>query len=172
MRKIMNIQGRMIINQDMSAFHDDPSLPMKYLKFLLKLTTAIEMETGFKWRVTSFIRSSPNHSTAQALDIAPDIAPDSLRYYAVTNKSDPVLYKRLPLMRALQRVCALYDPAPYDAGIFVEPDHLHLQLFAPVSKPHVKLIKWKQPKPVYPDTEQRMMLPMTSTGYCSHDHKT
>jgi len=130
--------------------------------------TAIETETGYRWRVTSFIRESPNHKMACALDIAPDIARDSMKHYAVFKQSDPVLYKRIPLIKDLQRVCHYENPySDTRFGIFIEPDHLHLQVFDvyPGQTSDIRLFKWKQPKEIYPDTLDRMELPMTCTGY-------
>jgi len=158
------VHGREVISQKRSAYSGPNAY--RYLDALLRLVTAIEIETRHKWKITSFIRDSPNHQHANALDIAPDIAPDSAQYYAVTHGSDPVLYKRTPLIRQLQRVCRDYRHPNFVMGIFIEPDHLHLQLFPLDGKrSYIRVYKWKGPKPCYPDTYKRMKLPMTSTGY-------
>lgn len=164
MKTFFKLGGRNIINQKPSALTDQAG-PEKYLPILLRLVTAIEEATGYKWRVTSYVRDSPSHKTACALDIAPDISPKSKKYYAVFNNSDPVLYKRLPLIRALQVVAERYDPTPYSAGIFIEPDHLHVQLFTSEGAHVIRVIQWKQAKDIYPDTATRMKLPVTEEGY-------
>jgi hypothetical protein len=137
------------------------------LDHLLDAAALVERYTGYKWRITSFLRSSPSHQYGVALDIAPDIHPKDLHRYAVTRMSDPVLYKREPLIRALQNLALNSYPTAYSVGIFIEPDHLHIQLFSPNNVPEYRIFKWKVPKPIYHDTYERMSLPMTSTGYHS-----
>lgn len=149
-----------IVNQQPNALLDH-SVPRIALPLLLKATKCIEDATGHRWKVTSYIRESPSHKTGWALDIAPDISKKSERYYAVTRLSDPVLYKRVPLIRFLQQVVRNTSFRPYVLGVFIEPDHLHMQLFrSTYSLPENMLFKWKQPKPVYSDTAQRMLLPL------------
>lgn len=144
-----------------------PSVPrscvMKRLKQLVTVWRLVEEATGHRWRLTSFIRHSPNHQFASAIDIAPSIAEDSEQYYAVSKSSDPVLYKRIPMIRALQTVCKEWNHS-YAVGIYIENHHLHLQLFDHPG-PLCQLYKWKGPAKGYPDTFLRMKLPMTSTGY-------
>lgn len=136
---------------------------LHYLPRLVKLWQAVEEATGYKWRCTSYWRKSPSHVTGSAIDIAPDIAPASESRYAVSNMSDPVLYKRVQLIRDLQDLALDW---PYDDefifGIFIEPDHLHMQMFTrrPTDTAALLVVKWKVPKPIYSDTMDRMKLPM------------
>jgi hypothetical protein len=46
-------------------------------------------------------------------------------------------------------------------GVFIEPDHLHMQVFErnELLTP-MRVFKWKDPKECYPDTYERMSLPM------------
>lgn len=163
--RYQKLYGRDIINQKPSALLDASVVPV-YLPLLLKVITAVEEQTGHAWTITSYVRNSPSHRTGEAIDIAPLIAADSKYQYAVFNGSDPVLYKRVPLMRSLQALAHNYNLDNYDVGIFVEPDHLHIQLFEPeeqVGKIHI--VQWKQEKPVYSDSKDRIKLPLTETGY-------
>jgi hypothetical protein len=138
-----------------------------YLPALIFLWYLVEQYTGHRWKCTSYWRDSPSHQHGYALDIAPDIAPHASKYYAFSHRSDPVLYKRLPLMQALQRLAR--DPRlgarhwPFTFSTAVEPDHIHLSLFARdnrSSDQNVSVLKWKVAKPLYPDTYERMKLPM------------
>jgi len=154
------IYGRTIINQLPSALVDHSVVPV-YLPKLLSLMTAVERATGYLWHVTSYVRDSPSHKRGYALDIAPDISPEEKRYYAVYNGSDPVLYKRSRLVRQLQILAHRVYDQDYDVGIFIEPDHLHMQLFTPESsRPQFKLVKWKLIKADYLDSAARSRLPM------------
>lgn len=166
-RKLVNwrvfSQHRSSIRPDIVAEAEANLLPS-----LVALWQEIERTTGYRWKSTSYWRKSPSHQWGMSLDIAPDIHPDDADKYAVTNMSDPVLYKRLPLLRALQAVCANYVDPKYDLGIFIEPDHLHLQVFDKEGAlPRTRVIRWKQPKPIYSDTLSRMDLPVTEEGYHS-----
>lgn len=139
-----------------------------YLPQFINLWRDIERVTGHAWKCTSYIRNSPSHRKAQAFDLAPDIAPEAEDKYAVTHMSDPVLYKREPMIRQLQSLRSndYSGNGSNDIGIFIEPDHLHIQVLASAGDRYpTKTVKWKQPKPIYSDTNQRMLLPMTSTGY-------
>lgn len=135
-----------------------------YLPLLINIWKAIEHQTQFKWKCTSYWRASPTHRTGAGLDIAPDISDKSSHLYAVNNFSDPVLYKRTALIRHLQMVAHSYSVPHYDLGIFIEPDHLHLQILtrAMVANPNgrIYVVKWKGPKMSYSDTNSRMRLPM------------
>jgi hypothetical protein len=138
-----------------------------FLPALIFLWHLVEEYTGHAWKCTSYWRNSPSHRHGYALDIAPDIAPRSERYYAFSKMSDPVLYKRTPLMTALQKMAK--DPRlssrhwPFVFSAAVEPDHIHLSLFAPDQRrslDNVSILKWKVEKPIYPDSKNRMNLPM------------
>jgi hypothetical protein len=160
-------RGWEIVSQNPEYWKEFTTLA--YLNTLLDVCEAIENATGHKWMITSFLRDSPSHRRSVSIDLAPLISAASSHLYAVTNGSDPVLYKREPLIRSLQDVCRMMPTdMPFDIGIFIEPDHLHVQAFTkenPTDPSQVRLYKWKQPKPVYSDTHARMLLPMTSTCY-------
>lgn len=136
----------------------------KYLPAFISVWQAIEEATGHKWKNTSYIRDSPSHRLGQAFDLAPDIAPSSEKHYAVYKKSDPVLYKRQTLIEQLRSTCELDFPGSdeFSIGIFIEPDHLHLQALQKGGgeKYPVSTITWPVPKPVYGDTYERMKLPL------------
>lgn len=158
MKKTLKIGRFVIRNQNPEFSKTTPAHSI--LPLLLRLTTAVEQYTGHAWRVTSYLRDSPSHRLATALDIAPDIAADSWSHYAVSRQSDPVLYKREPLLRALQALASEVDPAPYSYAIFIEPDHLHLQLMQVEDIPRISIVKWGIEKPIYPDSKERMRLPL------------
>lgn len=136
------------------------SIENAFLPALLEVWRVIEKTTGHRWQSTSYWRDSPSHRRGEALDLAPDITPrDKLKYAAYVG-SDPVLYKRVPLIRALQHIAVTYRHPLYDIGIYIEPDHLHIQLMCRTGGPSTRIFKWKQPKAIYGDTLQRMQLPM------------
>lgn len=139
-----------------------------FLPQFLQIWHDIEKVTGYRWRMTSYLRQSPSHRRGHAIDLAPWIAPEARSYYAVYNNSDPVLYKRAPLIRALQQLKNIdYSKNRFnDMGIFIEPDHLHIQVLAPNFQGNpTSVVKWGIPKPVYHDTYQRLKLPVTDKGY-------
>lgn len=139
-----------------------------YLPQFIQIWHDIEKATGHRWRMTSYLRNSPSHKRGHAIDIVPWIAPSARSYYAVYNNSDPVLYKRQPLISALQTLKNIdYSGNRFnDMGIFVEPDHLHIQVLAyNPQQARTSVVKWGIPKPVYPDTYQRVKLPVTDIGY-------
>lgn len=132
-----------------------------YLPELLRAWKHIEQVTGYRWKSTSYWRDSPSHKRGVSLDIAPDISPASEKFYAVTNGSDPVLYKRLRLLRALQQAARTFPIGPFQLGVFIEPDHLHIQVLKRGEGDlGMRIIKWKVPKAVYGDTYERMRLPL------------
>lgn len=131
---------------------------MNALNVLLIAMNTIEEVTGFKWRITSFIRDSPSHMKATSLDIAPDIDEASKHAYAVTHKSDPVLYKRTGLIKKLVSLQMRPQISPgVNVMIFIEPDHLHLNLAQ--GQLSFEVIKWGVKKYCYKDTDQRSALP-------------
>ena len=81
---------------------------------------------------------------------------------ATTHGSDPVLYKREWLIRRLQSIKDTNLPSNLSTiGIFIEPDHLHVQVLDPRSTTaQISTIKWEIPKPIYGDTYERMALPL------------
>lgn len=133
-----------------------------YVPAFIRIWQAIEKTTGYRWKCTSYIRDSFTHKSGQAFDLAPDFAADSFHLYAANRRSDPVLYKREPLVFALQKLKdRSFGGSAFDMGIFIEPDHLHIQVLAPSpSGPPTSVIKWQVAKPVYPDTFQRMEVPV------------
>lgn len=150
-----------------SVRSQDPLVPGRRsqsitLPVLLKAMQLVETVTGHRWRVTSFLRASPSHSKGISLDIAPDIASSSRRFYSVFRRSDPVLFKRGVLMRQLKRIPRrFFNDSSFAIGFFVETDHIHIQLFdrADPSFHGVNgfvIAKWKCDKSsVYPDSRQR-----------------
>lgn len=141
-----------------------------FLPQLMAVWKDVETATGYRWKCTSYLRESPSHRRGHAFDLAPDIAEDSKHLYAVFNMSDPVLYKRNPLMKALQKLrnkdYSVDSVQSNHMGIFIEPDHLHLQILAvDSSNSPTSIVKWGVPKPIYQDTKQRMDLPPTNKGY-------
>lgn len=156
-----------LVSQDASVVNanDKRYIMDNYIPDLVRAWAAIEQTTGYRWKCTSFLRQSETHSLGQAIDIAPDIAPNSEQYYAVTNGSDPVLYKRAKLIRDLQTVAASFPQGKFTIGVFIEPDHLHMQVLAPNAKlGPMRIFKWKIPKPIYKDTYDRMALPLITTS--------
>jgi len=115
---------------------------------------AIETCTGFRWRATSFFRDEKkgNHRHLVALDLAPDTLPGVQgTWYSQRRGSDPVLHKRYALIRQLDCVEGqLKARLPYSVGIFVENDHLHVQLFRK-AEPYVKVIAYPKITPWYKD---------------------
>ena len=139
-----------------------------YLPQFLFLSRDIQSATGYRWKNTSYIRKSPSHQLGQAFDLAPDIAKSSESHYAVYQQSDPVLYKREALVKKLQTLRdRWYSPNHSNTmGIFIEPDHLHLQVMA-VGKGErypTSVIKWQVAKAVYGDTIERMARPVLKEG--------
>ena len=130
----------------------------------------LERATGHAWKITSYITNSPSHKKAQSIDFAPAIAPHAEKHYGVRNGSDPILHKRLKLITQLQTLKDIrYDPRN-DLGVFIESDHLHVQALAPNAQSHpISIVKWGLRKPIYGDTDKRLLLPDTVTGYMRLD---
>lgn len=154
-----------IISQDPSAVSNDDQIvsATQFLPAFLRYWAALERVTGYRWKCTSYLRQSPSHSRGHSFDLAPDIALGAQKHYAVYNGSDPVLYKRGILLRKLQSMKNLrFIEDPYFLGVFVEPDHLHVQVLMkePGQVESTKLYKYKQLKAVYSDTASRIKLPM------------
>lgn len=132
-----------------------------YLPVLVKMWMIIEAETNYRWHATSYWRDSPSHHIGCSLDIAPDIADNSKKYYGVYVKSDPVMYKRTALIRDLQRAVHKFRDDSWSIGVYIESDHLHMQVYRwEDAKGRARLFKWALPKPTYPDTYERIKLPM------------
>lgn len=137
-----------------------------FLPQFMNLWHDIEKATGHRWKCTSYLRDSPSHSKGHAFDLAPDIAPSARGQYAVYNGSDPVLYKRAPLVASLQTLKNKRYAKNNTIGIFLEPDHLHVQILSNLGTTSpTSVVKWGVPKPVYGDTLTRMELPPTNEGY-------
>jgi len=138
------------------------------LPIMIASLNLVKQYTGFDWKVTSFLRESPNHSKGTALDIAPKVKQSDLQHYAVTHRKDPVLYNRLPLIRALQKLVHNETPqGGFDIGLFIEPDHIHIQLFEPENPARTRfyVCKWKVAKSCYHDNESRLALGPTNVAY-------
>jgi len=144
-----------------------------YLPWLVAAWMHIEATTKYRWRSTSYWRMSPTHQHGEAIDIVPDIAKSSQHLYSVAHNSDPVLYKRTKLIRSLQEAAATFRKGPYLLGVFIEPDHLHIQVLRHDGdrRPMI-IVKWKQPKPVYKDTYDRIKGGMISTSSAKRKAKT
>ena len=119
--------GTLVNNEDIT----------KFLPILHEAHMTLEHATRHAWDKTSYIRDSPNHSKAWALDVAPKIGLDLRPYYSYFKKSDPVLYKRVELLNRLKTIPAsvfaaklrnLLDNKNLSVGYFIEPDHIHIQL--------------------------------------------
>lgn len=132
-----------------------------FLPILVSAWSEIEHATGYRWKSTSYWRDSPSHQHGVSLDLAPDFTPEAAKRYAFARMSDPVLYKRTKLIRRLQRCALDFPDYGVMVGVFIEPDHLHVQLLKPDGKGiHMRIVKWKVPKGIYSDTYERMKLPM------------
>jgi len=108
----------------------------KEFALLDSVRRAIIMVTGLEWRPTSWMRNSPGHITGLSLDIAPVITDANKDSYAVTHMRDPLLNLRkepfMALFRWQREVNVTGDPrlpTKFDVGIFIESDHLHIQLY-------------------------------------------
>jgi len=134
-----------------------------WLPELIRAWRNVEKVTGYRWRSTSYWRFSPSHKNGYALDIAPDIGPNSYHLYAANRGSDPVLYKREKLIRDLQQLNNLGETSPFNIGIYIEPDHLHMHVLQKEVPQVYRIFKWKVPKPVYKDSNSRIQLPLIRT---------
>lgn len=162
-KQVFNLGPYQVVSQEPNAITaaDLKATCQTYLPMFITLWADIERVTGHRWKCTSYIRRSPSHQRGHAFDLAPDLDPADAHAYAVSQGSDPVLYKRAPLIAALKRlVNCSYGPVPL--GIFIEPDHLHVQVLNPDSGERypTSVVAWPIPKPIYPDTLERMRLPM------------
>lgn len=125
----------------------------------------IERVTGYRWKCTSYIRNAPSHKRGHSIDLAPDWSVVDKYRYGVARGSDPVIWKRLPLINALLTLKDNHYGA-YPFAACLESDHIHLQVFEPGSTiGSFDVVKWGQAKPIYKDTYQRIKLPDTMTGY-------
>jgi hypothetical protein len=134
----------------------------QYLPQFIQFWKDLEQATGFRWKCTSYLRDSPTHKKGQAMDFAPDWDPKDAHKYSANQGSDPVLYKRQWLFQRLKLLRRNnYGRGNNHMGIFIEPDHLHVQVLK-VSPHHfpTSVVKWQVAKPVYPDTYRRMQLPI------------
>lgn len=140
---------------------------VNYLPILLEMWRTIEGITGYRWRATSYWRDSPSHRTGCALDIAPDFSPSAYNKYSLSRGSDPVLFKRPQLVALLKEAANELPIYKYDTGIFIENDHLHLQI-APVRditrRPRNIVAVWRRYKPIYSDTVSRTDGPHIISG--------
>jgi hypothetical protein len=168
--RIFYIDGRPVINQDPTVItnEDLTALRTSYLPAFVTFWAALEKITGYRWKCTSLIRDSVSHVKGHAIDLAPDISPTATKLYAVNRGSDPVLYKREPLIRALQMLMPVeFVPShQFSLGVYIEPDHLHVQAIQREERGYAKnkLTKWGIEKPVYSDTAIRSKLPLIGKG--------
>lgn len=121
-----NVGPFTVVSQEPNALSERQrsTVVVKYLPQLLQIWKDIEKVTGYRWKCTSYIRNSPSHSKGHAIDLAPHISPRDTKLYAVHNQSDPVLYKRQPLVTALQRLKGnrYASDGTNHLGVFIEPD--------------------------------------------------
>lgn len=156
------------VNQDPTiiSVDDRVRLARTTLPCFVMLWSDIEASTGYRWRNTSLVRDSPSHRKGHSMDLAPDIAEKDKHLYAVNNNSDPVLWKRLPLIKDLTTLRNNQYAGPHDFGIFIESDHLHIQILEKDKKQFpISIVKWGEVKPVYSDSISRVNLPNTNKGY-------
>lgn len=98
---------------------------------------SIVQSTRHLWKYSSYIYSSYSHSTGYAWDLVPDISRTSRHLYAHNYQSDPVLFNRAFLVRALQGVARdpflkrlLLRASPLvTLVIAIEQNHLHIGLY-------------------------------------------
>lgn len=162
--RIIRIGAYSFYSQDPSFITSNPTTLANvraYLPGWVRIWQAIERVTGHRWKCTSYIRDSFSHKEGWAIDLAPDFDREANRHYAVTRGSDPVLYKRAALYRALQQLVMtdFFGPSlGVRTGIYIESDHLHIQVnqIGTGEAYPTSIIKWKAPKPIYSDTYQRM----------------
>jgi len=164
-QKQFDIQGYHVLSQDPTilAASLHPVVRDKYLPQFIQFWKDLERATGYRWKNTSYIRDSPSHKIGHAFDLAPDVASSAQQHYAVYRGSDPVLYKRLPLIAKLQTMRNLdYSNGQNKLGVFIEPDHLHVQVMSSQGGGDypINVASWKIPKPIYADTNERMNLPV------------
>lgn len=134
-----------------------------YLPVLLEGMYMVEQVTGMLWTPTSYVRDSPSHSKHISLDIVPDMTPRMAAKFATFQEipSDPVLPLRLDFINLLlpltkiKRSSIPWNTNRFSLMIFIESDHLHLQVGSPRNKRPISLVKWHQPKPGYSDTKKR-----------------
>lgn len=159
--KNLRVGNFSFVSQQPDIFRGPHSVLREYVAEFVPFWAALEQATGFRWKSTSWLRDSKSHAKGYALDLAPDIIDRDWSLYSVSRMSDPVLYKRTRLMRDLQGLHHSYHPRRFSVGVYVEPDHLHVHLMKSSDGfPQVRVFKWKQPKPIYKDTFERMKLPM------------
>lgn len=148
----------------------DPLIVNQY-RHLQLIKAMIERACGYAWRETAFIKDSPSHYNGSALDLAPLISSESIPYYSFSKRSDPILHKRPVLRRKLRRVKNQFPSSfPFDVGVFIETDHLHVQLFRRTDSrttASYRLYSWGRPVDFYEDSANRQRLddfPATTRG--------
>lgn len=153
------------ISQDPTALPESyRPLAERLLPVFLQIWQAVEQVTGHRWKLTSYIRRSPSHHKGQAIDLAPDFTIQAEKHYGVHKGSDPVLYKRKTLIKQLSKLASTDFTGNYPSeitGIFIEPDHLHIQVLAndDALQTPTRVVKWKIVKPAYADSAVRAALP-------------
>lgn len=159
------LKGYNFLSQDPTALlPKDRASVANLLPVFLAIWQAVEKATGHRWKLTSYIRNSPSHKKGHAIDLAPDFTPEADHLYAVSNGSDPVLYKRWTLIQQLQTLKNVDFTGQFPTiitGIFIEPDHLHIQVLnndEQLPNP-TRIVKWQIVKPAYADSAARANLP-------------
>lgn len=146
--------------------------------FLTLMATAHEImkQTGFAWKLSAYVYDSFSHRDANAIDLVPDIMEKYEDLYAHNYKSDPVLYRRKPLMIKLHKVTKtkqlqdlVRDLLSYKATVViaVEQNHLHLGVYKhdrtntdDFTYPNnIRLWKWQDTEGhKYVDTKSRQLI--------------
>lgn len=99
--------------------------------------------TPIGWRVTSYIRNSPNHKTRSALDVAPYADKKKIgAKYSLKSMRDPLLPNRIELLNELLKHSST---SPKGVAYFVETDHIHIQLMKDEDQAPI-IVRWPGPK--------------------------
>lgn len=105
----------------------------------------LETVTQVKWRATSYLRESANHKEGRSLDVAPLPMIEAVKgdYGTFAPRPfDPLLPNR---SNFLSHLISNLPTAPKGLGIFIETDHVHLQIMkTPTMSP--VLARWPGPK--------------------------
>lgn len=119
---------------------------------------------GWSWKTTSFIRpKSFTHKYGWSKDLAPDTEPGN-NWYAHDNNSDPVLFNRQTLCKAVYDTATqafnIWKQSEANDGnsiyILIEHNHLHLGEATSKEKQIIKIYTWKNlDDQRYPDSKQR-----------------
>jgi hypothetical protein len=102
-------------------------LKIKIVEFISAVIKELDLNSNFKWKLTSWIRNSPSHKTGLAFDIAPDLLEN--KTYGVSRRKDPFLNFRKDFIVKLKLIQPFLINQDFIPVIFVESDHLHIYLY-------------------------------------------